>query len=368
VPTLTLDGSQGQDPVCTRQVGSVGLLNGHSCELIYVFHLCPVGIGIDISKAKLDCSLLLDVASGKRKSKSVANSKSGVIGLLAWCTQQTVVAPDLHASMEGTGSYHEQPALALFDAGVTVSIVNPAQVKDFGKSLGIRTKTDGIDSLILAKYAALLNPKPWLPPTQEARELQALLSRREAIAQDLQRERNRLEKTETTELSPLIQQSILDTIAFLEQQLEKLQRNIDQHIDKHPNLKKDRDLLTSIPAVGPQVGNHMLAVLHTHPFRSAEQFAAYLGLVPVERQSGSSLKGRPRLSKTGPAHLRAKLYMAVVLATRHNPHLKNLYQRLQANGKSKMSALGAVMRKLAHLCFGVLKTRMPYQPNFPLPC
>lgn len=325
-------------------------------------------IGIDVSKAKLDCSLLLDVASGKRKSKSVANSKSGVIGLLAWCTQQIVVATDLHAIMEGTGSYHEQAALALFDAGVTVSIVNPAQVKDFGRSLGVRTKTDNIDSLILAKYGALLNPKPWLPPAPEARELQALLSRRDAIAQDLQRERNRLEKTEAAELPPLIQESILDTIAFLEQQLAKLQLNIDQHIDNYPRLKEDRDLLTSIPAVGVQVGNHMLAVLHNHPFHSAEQFAAYLGLVPVERQSGSSIKGRPRLSKTGPAHIRAKLYMAAIVATRHNPHLKALYQRLQANGKSKMSALGAVMRKLAHLCFGVLKTRMPYQPNYPVPC
>jgi transposase len=325
-------------------------------------------IGIDVSKAKLDCSLLLDIASGKRKSKSVANSKSGIAELLTWCAKQAVVITDLHAILEGTGAYHEQAALALFDAGVTVSIANPAQVKDFGKSLGIRTKTDGIDSLVLAKYGALLNPKPWSPPSQEARELQALLSRREAIAQDLLRERNRLEKTEVAEAPPPIRQSILDTIAFLEQQLEKLQRNVDHHIDKHPKLKQDRDLLTSIPAVGPQVGNHLLAVLHNHPFRSAEQFAAYLGLVPVERQSGSSIKGRPRLSKTGPAHIRAKLYMAAIVATRHNPHLMALYQRLQANGKSKMSALGAVMRKLAHLCFGVLKTRIPYQPDYLISC
>jgi transposase len=236
-------------------------------------------MGIDVSKAKLDCSLLLDVTSGKRKTKTVTNSKAGGSDLLAWCVKQAIIVTDLHAIMEGTGVYHEQAALALFDADAIVSIVNPAQAKDFGKGLGVRTKTDGIDSLVLAKYGALLSPQPWSPPTQEARELQALLSRRDtlwgtrAIAQDLQRERNRLEKTETTELPPLIQQSILDTIAFLEQQLEKLQRNIDQHIGKHPSLKKDRDLLTSIPAVGPQVGNHMLAVLHTHPFRSAEQFA-----------------------------------------------------------------------------------------------
>lgn len=164
-------------------------------------------------------------------------------------------------------------------------------------------------------------------------------------------------------MPPLIHQSILDTIAFLEQQLVKLEQNIGQHINNHPNLKEDRDLLTSIPAVGPQVGNPMLSVLHNHSFRSAEQFAAYLGLVPVERQSGSAIKGRPRLSKNGPAHIRAKLYMAAIVATRHNPHLKALYQRLQASGKSKMSALGVVMRKLAHLCFGVVKTRQPYHPN-----
>lgn len=325
-------------------------------------------IGIDVSKAKLDCSLLLDATSGKRKSKTVANAKSGVIDLLAWCSKQSVAVTDLHAVMEGTGVYHEQAALALFDAGVTVSIVNPAQVKDFGRGLGVRTKTDGIDSLVLAKYGALLNPKPWSPPSPEARELQALLSRREAITQDLLRERNRLEKTEVTVVPPSIRQSILDTIAFLEQQLGKLQQNIDQHINNHPNLKQDRDLLTSIPAVGPQVGNHMLAVLHSHSFRSAEQFAAYLGLVPIERQSGSSINGRPRLSKTGPAHIRAKLYMAAIVATRHNPHLKSLYLRMQANGKSKMSALGAVMRKLAHLCFGVVKNQLPYQPNYPVSC
>lgn len=241
-------------------------------------------------------------------------------------------------------------------------------MKDFGKSLGIRTKTDKSDSLILAKYGALLNPKFWSPPSSEARELQALLSRREAIVQDLLRERNRLEKTEVAEVPPTIRQSILDTIDFLEQQLDKLQRNIDHHVDKHPKLKQDRELLTSIPAVGPQVGNHMLAVLHNHSFRSAEQFAAYLGLVPVERQSGASVKGRPRLSKNGPAHIRAKLYMAAIVATRHNPHLKALYIRLQANGKSKMSALGAVMRKLVHLCFGVIKTRMPYQSDYAITC
>jgi transposase len=115
----------------------------------------------------------------------------------------------------------------------------------------------------------------------------------------------------------------------------------------------------------------MLPVANANPSRSPIPkpglLTCWLG-VPVERQSGSSIKGHPRLSKTGPAHLRAKLYMAAIVATRHNPHLKDLYQRLQVNGKSKMSALGAVMGKLAHLCFGVLKTRIPYQPDYAISC
>jgi transposase len=321
-------------------------------------------IGIDVSKAKLDCSLLLEVARSKRRAKTVANSKAGITDLLAWCTKQQVANHELHAILEGTGVYHEQAASALTEAGVTVSIVNPAQVKDFGRSLGIRTKTDGVDSLILARYGALLNPRPWQPPSREARILQALLSRREAIAQDLQRERNRLEKADATETCQLIHQFLTDSIAFLETQLAKLQQDIDDPIQQHPGLKDDRELLTSIPAVGPQVGNHLLSIMHNHRFQSAEQLAAYLGLVPVERQSGTSILGRPRLSKAGPARIRAILYMAAVVGTRHNPHLKDLYQRLQERGKTKMSALGAVMRKLVHLCFGVLKTRQPYQPNY----
>jgi len=165
-------------------------------------------------------------------------------------------------------------------------------------------------------------------------------------------------------IPPLIRQSLGESIAFLEQQLAKLQQEIDDHINKHPNLKADRDLLTSIPAVGPQVSNHLLSVMHNHDFQSAEQLAAYLGLVPVERQSGTSVLGRPRLSKAGPARIRAVLYMAAIVGTQHNPHIKALYLRLRERGKTKMSALGAAMRKLVHLCFGVLKTRQPYQANY----
>ena len=321
-------------------------------------------IGIDVSKAKLDCCLLFDSAGSKRKSKSVANSKTGIADLLAWAAKHGIAPAELHAILEGTGVYHESAALALCDAGVTVSIVNPAQARDFGRGLAVRTKTDGVDSFVLARYGALVNPRAWTPPSPEARLLQALLARREAIAQDLLRERNRLEKADATETPASIRQSIVDSIDFLTRQIDKLQQEINDHIDGHPGLKRDLDLLKSIPAVGPHVGSHLLAVIHCHAFQSAEQLAAYLGLVPVERQSGSSILGRARLSKAGPARVRAVLYMAAIVAVRYNPHVKSLYERLLARGKSKMAALGAAMRKLVHLCFGVLKTRKPYQPDY----
>ena len=321
-------------------------------------------LGMDVAKAKLDCCLLLDEASGKRKTKVVNNTKPGIVDLLTWVAKQNVSPEALHVVMEGTGVYHEQAALALADAGVTVSIVNPAQIKDFGRGLAVRTKTDGVDSFVLARYGSLLKPIAWTPPALEARTLQALLARREAVAQDLQRERNRQEKADATDTPDRIRKSLADSIAFLVKQLADLQQLIDEHIDKHPGLKSDLALLQSIPAVGPQVGGNMLSVMHGHHFNSAEQLAAYLGLVPVERQSGSSVLGRARLSKAGPARIRAVLYMAAIVATRCNPHVKAIYERLLARGKSKMSALGAAMRKLVHLCFGVIKTQRPYEHDY----
>jgi transposase len=320
-------------------------------------------LGIDVSKAKLHSCLLLD-DKGKCKTKVVENSPTGVTALLAWTVRQGIASEQLHVVMEATGVYHETAAQTLFDAGVTVSIVNPAQVKDFARGLAVGTKTDGVDGFVLARFGALLKPQAWQPPAPEVRTLQALLARREALARDLRREHNRREKALATATPERILTSIKDTIAFLEQELAKLQQDIDDHINRYPSLKDDLVLLTSIPAVGPQVGCQLLAILQGHAVHSAEQLAAYLGLVPVERQSGTSVLGRARLSKAGPARVRAVLYMAAVVAIRHNPPIKSLYERLLARGKAKKAALGAAMRKLVHLCFGVIKTRTPYQANY----
>ena len=194
--------------------------------------------------------------------------------------------------------------------------------------------------------------------------MQARRARRDAVAQNRRREHHRREKALATATPPRVQQSIAAAIAFLEKELGQLQQDINDHINRHPGLKDDLALLTSIPAVGPQVGSHLLAVLHRHDFQSAEQVAAYLGLVPVERPSGTSLYGRPHRSKAGPARVRACLYLAAVVATRYNPPIKALDERLLARGKAKKAALGAALRTLVHLCFGVLKNRQPYQADY----
>ncbi|MFM5075740.1 IS110 family transposase, partial [Aeromonas hydrophila] len=200
--------------------------------------------------------------------------------------------------------------------------------------------------------------------TPQARALQALLSRVDAVHQDLLREKNRQEKADATDTPELIRQSLADSIMFLQTQLKKLRQDIDDHINRHPELRDDAALLITIPGVGIKTSQHLLSVIHLHHFHTAERLAAYLGVVPIQRQSGSSVLGRPKLSKTGPSHIRAVLYMAAVVASRHNPHVKALYERLIASGKSKMSALGAAMRKLVHLCFGVIKNRQPYNKNY----
>jgi len=321
-------------------------------------------LGIDVAKAKLDCSLLVDQEQDKYKFKVVENSPAGFSKLLDWIMARGIPVAELHILMEATGIYHEQAAIALHDSGITVSIANPAHVKGFAYGLGILTKTDGVDSRVLARYGLLTKPMPWQPPSLESRILKGLLARREAIKQDLQREQNRKEKAEVAKESPLIQQSITDSITFIVAQLKKIQSQIDDHIDQDPTLKNDLELLQSIPAIGPQSSTQLLAIMHGHTFNSAEQLAAYLGVIPVERQSGSSLNGRAKLSKSGPSHLRAILYMAAVVAVQYNPHVKAIYERLLAKGKTRMSALGAAMRKLVHLCFGVLKTQQKYQPDY----
>ena len=201
----------------------------------------------------------------------------------------------------------------------------------------------------------------WSPEPEAIRELRSLINRPNAIEKDIQREKNRLEKSKISQASVLAITSIermLDSLSLEKKCLEDL---IKQHIDQDPKLKRNKALLETIPGVGEVIARHMCLIIGSRTFKSASQCAAFLGLIPLQHESGSSVKERPRLSKAGDATVRAKLYMAAVVSIRHNPDIKRQYERLLKNGKSKLSAIGAAMRKLVHICFGVLKHQTPYQ-------
>ncbi|MDN4056588.1 transposase [Massilia sp. YIM B02763] len=318
-------------------------------------------LGVDVSKAKLDC-MLLDSKTNKVKAKSIPNTSAGFTQLIEWLAKNK--APDAYIVMEPTGVYHEPAALALTDAGLTLSLVNPAQLRQFAQGLGVKTKTDKADSAVLARYGATQQPQAWQPPSKSARHLKALLTRRDAVADDLQRERNRQEAIDFGSSPDEVKQSIAQSITFLEAELKRLEQMIEEHIDSDPDLRKKKELLETIPGVGERVSSNLTALFAAKRFASAEQLAAYLGLVPVQWESGSSVRGRPRMSKAGPSHLRKLLYMPAVTARRWNPHIKTFSDRLLAKGKTKMAVVGACMRKLAHLCFGVVHTGKPYDPNY----
>lgn len=321
-------------------------------------------LGIDVSKAKLDCCLYtLDIQS-KQKNKIFDNQSKGLQNLIQWVIQQDCIPEKTHVVLEATSTYHETAAITLHQAGFIVSVVNPAHVRSFAKGLAILTKTDSVDSMVLAKFCALAQPKRWQPPSDEVLLLKALLSRKDALAKDLQREKNRLEKSMATSTPQRILDSINESIHFIEIAIAKLDDDIDQHIQQHTELKKDRDLMQTIPAVGQKTSLLLLSLIRTHQFESAEQLAAYLGLVPIERKSGSSVNGHSHLSKSGDPQIRRVLYMAAVVAVQYNPHISALYARLLKRGKAKMSAIGAAMRKLVHLCFGVVKNQIAYQCDY----
>ena len=318
--------------------------------------------GIDVSKQTLDCLWLRDVQTRRIKTRVFRNTPAGHEALVQWAVKQTREAVDaLHFVMEATGIYHEALAQALYTAGARVSVVNPAHIKQYARSFGRRSKTDRRDSLMIALYGATQQPRLWQPLAPEIRTLQALIARLEAVEKEIQREENRLEKAELASPTEAVPASIRSVLGHLSAERRRLIELIEEHIDRYPDLKADRERLKSIPGVGPVMARYMMALLRSHAFGSASQAAAYLGLVPIHRESGSSVRARSRISKTGKASLRAKLYMAAVVAIQHNPDIQAHYQRLLRKGKTKMAALVAAMRKLVHICFGVLKHQTPYQ-------
>jgi transposase len=318
-------------------------------------------VGIDVSKKKLDVALLVD---GKTRAKVVENTAAGHQALLAWLQKSKVSMSSLHICMESTGVYSEPAALALYTAGLKVSVVNPSCIKGFGHSENIRNKNDTIDAGLIARYCAAMRPEPWLPPPLEQRQLKAWSLRVQTLKDIRQQEQNRLEAL-TISGTEDVAQHVQQLIDWLDKEIAKLENDIDDHIDRHPSLKHDAELLTSIPGLGMTTVAKLLGHLgDIRRFDSAKTFAAFLGVTPKQRNSGSSVRGRTMISRTGSTSLRAALYMPSLVARRHNPILRRFGERLAETGMAKKAVIGAVMHKLAHLIYGVIKTGKPFDANY----
>jgi transposase len=327
-----------------------------------------VFLGIDVSKGRLDCAVLAAEGGRPLGRRSFRNDAEGAERAATWTTQVSgAAAADTHVILEATAAYHEPVARRLAALGLRVSVVNPAQVRSFAKGLGILGKTDRIDARLLARYGQLARPKAWQPPAEAVADLQALVARLDDVEADLRREKSRLEQARTRGRPGIVERSLLESIAALKSRRGSLRRAIVAHVAAHGELQADLERLLTIPAVGPKTATRMLALPRARGFEGARRAAAYLGLVPVERQSGKSVRGRPRLSRAGNPRLRAALYMAAVVGIRRNPDLKAQYERLLKAGKCKMAASGAAMRKLVHLCFGVLEGGGDYRAGVATP-
>ena len=315
-------------------------------------------LGIDIAKLKFNACLINQ--DSKLKHKVFPNTVTGFEQLLAWRLRQGVQS--VHTCLEATDTYGEALALCLHQAGHTVSVVNPAAIKAFAGSRLSRTKTDRVDAELIARFCQAQEPPAWAPPAPEVRELQALVRRLEALVEMRVAEENRLSSGITV---ASVRESVEDLLHHLDTQIKRTEQLIREHINQHPTLRRQSELLDSIPGIAETTAALLLSEIRDiTQYRSARQVAAYAGLVPRERQSGSSVRGRTRLSKIGNARLRRALYFPAVTALRCSPFFQQWADGLLKRGKSKMSVICAVMRKLVPLAYGVLKTGKPFDPEW----
>ncbi len=311
-------------------------------------------LGIDVAKAKLDCALRL--SNGKYKHKVVDNNRNGFTALTEWLDKQGAVNP--HVCMEATGVYWEAVAEFLADKGWTVSVVNPAQIKAFGTSRLVRTKTDKADAQLIAEFCCERHPEPWLAPSPSEQALRALVLRLDALQAMRTQETNRLEVARA-----VVKADIASHIEWLDGEIKTLAKKIRDHIDDDPEMKDRQALLDSIPGVGERTIALLLAFcMHPGRFANARQVAAFAGLDPRHHESGTSVKDKPRMSKIGHAFLRKALYMPAMVTLYKTDWGRRFRERLAASGKPPKLIIGAMMRKLVHVAFGVLKSGKSFNP------
>jgi len=291
----------------------------------------------------------------KSLTKQFDNSPNGFKLLSAWLKSLQIA--QVHACLEATGTYGNAVAKFLHEAGHVVSVVNPLSIKGYAKSKLQRNKTDIADARLIADFCLTQNPAQWFPPSPQIIELQALTRRIEMLEEMLQMEKNRLDNC-----VPHTVPSIKRMIKNFEQEIKNLRKSIKDHLDRNPDLKEQSDLLQTVPGIGAKTAHLLLAEIEFARYASARQVAAYAGVTPRKRESGTSLK-QTSLSKLGNGRIRKGLYFPAIVARQHNQTIQEFAGRLEKNGKTSMQIVCASMRKLLHIAFGVLKHKSPFDPN-----
>jgi transposase len=318
-------------------------------------------VGIDVSKETLDAYC---VRGQRKQGRTFANSADGWKLMRAWL--KAMGSKQAHVCMEATGRYSLGVALELNAAGHVVSIVNPAQIRDFARTKLGRNKTDKVDAILICEYAALFKPEPWAPPSPAMRRLRELQTMRAGIIRSRVEWKNRigsgLSDSTATKLAAA-------TITHFTHQLEAIDRAIGETIDQDAELRGRRDLLLSVIGVGETLAALLMAQMpEPGILRRSGEMVAYAGLNPSHHRSGSSIDRPTRISKIGNATLRSSLYMPALSAMRFNPAVAALAARLKSTGRLKPKQIVvAAMRKLLVLCFGVLKTGKRFDPAIAMP-
>ena len=310
-------------------------------------------LGIDVSKLKLDVALLLSTGT---HAATFTNTPKGFLALARWLARFPVQP---RVCLEATGTYALPVAHFLHGQGLVVSIVNPMAIHFFARTRMSRNKTDAHDATLIAHFGQQHQPRAWQPPTPAQAQLQPLVRVREQVLESRVMAQQHLESAPASTAKYFRAQ-----IRLLDRQLRALAGQIEQVLQAHPTLKESAALLTTIPGVGTVTAATVLAIIpEIDRLDNARQLAAFAGVTPSQRQSGT-LTGRTRMSKLGHRRLRKALYFPAITALRCNPRVQALAIRLAQKGKAKMVIVGAAMRLLAHLIFGVLKNRTAFDPSY----
>jgi len=312
-------------------------------------------VGIDVAKAHLDIAI-----RPSDKQWQVDYTEEGIQKLVG---QIAKLHPTL-VVLEASGGLEVTVVAALAVADLPVVVVNPRQVRDFAKATGKLAKTDALDAHVLAHFAEAIRPDCRSLPDSETQSLNALVARRNQVMTMLVAEKNRLR----TSRPPVIQRIQLH-IDWLKQELDEIDRELKEMLHNSPVWREKENLLRTVPGVGPQLAVSMLAYLPELGTLDKKRIAALVGVAPFNRDSGT-LRGK-RTVWGGRSRIRASLYMAALVASRHNPVISAFYQRLLAAGKAKKVALTACMRKLLVILNAMLKNHsswQPLNPQLPAPC